>query len=125
MKSLNALKRDISAREFNDAEVTIENIVDDFGKFRSLSVNNAIRQNTSSATFNRAIAGNKEGPGMRRANDDETTGINSNITRSALDYARRFRKFTETSTPFSSPHIEELGELVREATDFCRRIISE
>lgn len=125
MKSLNTLKRDISAREFNDAEVTIENIVDDFGKFRSLSVNNAIRQNSNSATFNRAIAGNKEGPGMRRENDNETNMINYNITKSAYEYAKRFKKFTETSTPFSSPNIEKLGELVREATDFCRRIISE
>ena len=125
MKELNSLKRDISAREFNDAENTIEDLVDDFYKFPKLSSTLALRQNSNSARFNRAITGNREGSGMRRANDAETVEINENIRRSAIDYARRFLKFTEVSNPFSSPYIEKLGELVREATDFCRCIISE
>jgi len=125
MKELNSLKRDISAREFNDAENTIEDLVDDFYKFQKLASSLAFRQDTASAKFNIAVAGNRQGPGMRRTNDAETNEINSHITKSATDYARRFRKFTEVSNPFSSPYIEKLGELVREATDFCRRIISE
>ena len=62
---------------------------------------------------------------MRRANDLDTKETNANIMSSARHYEESFKKFTEMSTPFSSPNIEKLGELVRKATDFCKRIISE
>jgi hypothetical protein len=125
LKHLNALKRDISSRNYNDAEETVEDIGAAFNKLRSIAGAILRRQNTSSANFNKEIAGNKQGPGMRHANDSETIGINGNITRYATEYAKRFRKFTEVSNPFSTPYVEKLGELVREASDFCRQIISE
>jgi hypothetical protein len=112
-------------RVFNDAEETVEDIGAAFNKLHSIAGAILRRQNTSSANFNKAIAGNKEGSGMRRGNDSETILINGNITRRATEYAKRFRKFTEVSNPFSTPYVEKLGELVREASDFCRQIISE